>query len=74
MLTKTMPNWEMLGEYQEGRLMIQIISIVISPGSFILSFFQPMWAWVPLIVTTILLLAVLMSFKSPIGDQEIPRL
>ena len=43
--------------------MIQVIAILVSIGAFAWSFFQPVWAWVPLIVVALYLLFVLLSLK-----------
>lgn len=43
--------------------MTQILAILISLGASIWSFFQPVWAWVPLSLAALILIVVLMSLK-----------
>lgn len=43
--------------------MTQIIAILVSIGAFIWSFFQPVWAWAPLVMAALILLIVLLSLK-----------
>jgi len=43
--------------------MTQLIAIVVAIGSFIYSFFQPIWAWIPLSAAGLLLLIILFSIK-----------
>lgn len=43
--------------------MTQIIAILISILSFVWSFFNPVWAWVPLVISGLTLLVVLLGVK-----------
>jgi len=43
--------------------MTQIIAILVGIGAFIWSFFQPVWAWLPLVVAALILLIVLICLK-----------